>query len=320
MKRSLRILLCILLLAAFIGCEAKLSSLAETGHSVAKEQPAATQGSVPSDAAASDVESDRFEGEFVEVRPQCPPSYGIAFLLPTDWTYEVVQSDDDPTSDLVVSIRPVFPGTEGVITLQHSTGFGVCGTGLVQKDIEFNGHPAWQGFYDGQSLWSFIALKDPKDCVIINSAENWYAEYEEQIDQILSTVEFVYYENNTSVAEPTELIIDSASFDIDGDGEIEDCTIADGPTSGLFTAVITASVNGNIKYRNTFNLAWGDLSFGEKDGAPCILRARAQEGQEPGIEYLPLSVQEGRIVIGGLDPDHEGYWGDSQWNHDRKEP
>ncbi len=270
------------------------------------------------DVPASDAGNNQFESEFIEIKPQCPPSYGVSFWLPKGWTYSGIQSDDDPTSDLVVSIRPDFPGTEGAITLQHMKGFGVCGTGLIQKDIEFNGHPAWQGFYDGNTLWSHIILKDPKDCVIINNAENWYEEYEEEINQILSTVEFVYYETNTPIAESAEIIIDSASFDIDGDGIIEDCKIADGPTSGLFTVVITASVNGNIKYKNTFNLVWGELSFGEQDGAPCIIRKRSQD-QEPKAEHLPLSVQEGRIVIGGLGPTYEGYWGDSKWNYGLEE-
>lgn len=279
-----------------------------------------SSGSVTADESldvpvqVSDVGSNQFEGEFIEVKPQCPPSYGVLFWLPADWTLEVTQSADDPTRDLIVSIRPEFPGTEGVITLRHIKGFGVCGTGLEQKDIEFNGHPARQGFYDGNTLWSHIILKDPKDCVIINSAENWYEEYEEEINKILSTVEFVYYETDTSILEPAESIIDSASFDIDGDGIIEDCKIAYGPTSGLFTVVITASVDGNIKYKNTFNLASGNLSFGEKDGSPCIIRERAQD-QDPKTEHLPLSVQDGRIVIDGLDPVYEGYWGGSEWNY-----
>ena len=307
-------LLCIVLLVAFAGCRAKTSSGIETGDTDAQDQTAVTQESIPVEATVSDVGSDKLEGEFVEVKPQCPPSYGVSFWLPKGWTYSGMQSDDEPTSDLVVSIRPDFPGTEGAITLQHCDGFGVCGTGLEQKDVVFNGHEAWQGFYDGNTLWSHIILKDPKDCVIINNAENWYEEYEEEINQILSTVEFVYYETNTPIAESAEIIIDSASFDIDGDGKIEDCKIADGPTSGLFTVVITASVNGNIKYKNTFNLAGGNLSFGEQDGSPCIIRKRSQD-QDPKTEYLPLSVQDGRIVIGGLDPVYEGYWGDAKWNY-----
>ena len=310
MKRIIIISLCFIFLIAAISCTAKPSPEGNPGNGTNESGSAESQES----ATVSDVRSDIFEGEFVEIKPQCPPSYGVSFWLPTGWIYEVVQSDDEPTSDLVVSIRPEFPETEGVITLQYSKGFAVCGTGLEQKEITFNGHPARQGFYDGNPMWSFIVLTDPDDCVIINNAENWYEEYEEEINQILSTVEFVYCETDTSISEPAEIIIDSASFDIDGDGIIEDCKIVDGPTSGLFTAVITASVNGNIKYKNTFNLAWGNLSFGEIDGSPCIIRERSQD-QEPKTEYLPLSVQEGRIVIDGLDPTYEWYWGDDKWNY-----
>ena len=319
MKRLIIICICFILLVAGFGCKAKISSETEPGDSVTQEQTAITQESVPVDVSASDVGSNQFEGELIEVKPQCTPSYGVTFRLPEDWTCEVIQSDDEPTSDLVVSIKPKHANAEGAISISHMTGFGVYGTGLVQKDIVFNGHAAWQGFYDGNALWSFIVLKNPKDCVIVNSAENWYAEYEEEINQILSTVKFVYYEDNAYAAEPAERIIDSASFDIDGDGIIEDCTIKYGPTSGLFTVVITASVNGNIKYKNTFNLAWGELSFGEQeDGSPCIIRERSQD-QEPKTEYLPPSVQEGRIVIGGLDPTYEWYWGDSMWNYSLEE-
>lgn len=318
MRRILLMLLCIALLGTFAGCRAKTATEIETGSTVAQDQTAVTEEYIPIDATVSDVGSDKFEGEFIEIKPQCPPSYGVSFWLPTGWTYSGMQSDDDPTSDLVVSIRPEFPGTEGAITLQHMKGFGVCGTGLEQKDIVFNGNEARQGFYDGNTLWSHIILKDPKDCVIINNAENWYKEYEEEINQILSTVEFVYYETDTPKVESAEIIIDSASLDIDGDGIIEDCKIADEPTSGLFTMVITASVNGTIKYKNTFNLAWGELSFGETDGSPCIIRKRSQD-KEPKTEYLPLSVQDGRIVIGGLDPTYEWYWGDDKWNYGLEE-
>ena len=144
MKRLFIICLCFILLVAVVGCKAKISSETKPGDTVTQEQTAITQESAPMDVPASDAGNNLFEGELIEVRPQCPPAYGVSFWLPAGWTYSGMQSDDDPTSDLVVSIRPEFPGTEGAITFQHCDGFGVCGTGLVQKDIEFNGHPAWQ--------------------------------------------------------------------------------------------------------------------------------------------------------------------------------
>ena len=72
------------------------------------------------------------------------------------------------------------------------TGFGVCGTGLEQEEIVFNGHSAWKGTYDNSRYWSFIALQDDlRDCVVINSAaDTWYGDYEAIVNEILETVEF----------------------------------------------------------------------------------------------------------------------------------
>jgi len=110
-------------------------------------------------------------------------------------------------------------------------------------------------------------------------------------------------------AEYSASVIDATSLDIDNDGVYEDCTMSYGPTSGLFTVVITASVDGRIKYKNTFNLAWGNVSFAEKDGVAQLVR---------DSEYHRLYVEENRIVIEGLDSQYEGYWGGPEWNYDLK--
>ena len=152
--------------------------------STADESPGEKASSV-SDSADRGTLSESIP---VEVKPQSLPGYGVSFRLPRGWAYEV-----SGVGEPVVRIRPDKPGLEGDISLYHTDSFGVCGTGLEQREVLFNGRPAWQGFYDGNTVWSFIVLKDPEDCVIINSAGDWYAEYEEEIDSILSTVEFVYY-------------------------------------------------------------------------------------------------------------------------------
>ena len=115
---------------------------------------------------------------------------------------------------------------------------------------------------------------------------------------------------DTENTEPSDagevIVIDSASLDIDNDGVYEDCTMTNGPTSGLFTVVITASVEGTVKYKNIFNLVYGELSFDEKDGIAQFVR----DG-----EYHRLSVEDGIIVIDDLDPRYEGYWGDPEWHY-----
>lgn len=190
MRRFGILLLCCLLLAAFFGCKAS----PEAEKPIADQATDAVEQANAKDSNATDAAaSDLTDGEWVEVKPQCPPSYGVTFWLPNDWTYEVVQSDDASTSDLAVRIRPADE-SNGALTLLYAKGFGVCGTGLEMREIVFNGRPARQGFYDGKTLWDFILLKDPRDCAIINSAQLWYDAYEGQIDQILSTVDFFYQE------------------------------------------------------------------------------------------------------------------------------
>ena len=109
--------------------------------------------------------------------------------------------------------------------------------------------------------------------------------------------------------ETRPVMIGTMALDIDNDGVREDCTMTYGPTSGLFTVVITASADGRIKYKNTFRLASGEISFAELDGAAQFVR----DG-----EYHRMYVEEGRIVIENLDPQVESYWGDSEWNYDLK--
>ena len=200
MKRMLLLPVCFLLLMILVGCSL-------VGASTAGRLDA--EPSVPSSPDVSEPElplenseiggADSPASVLVEVRPQYPPAWGVSFLLPADWSYEVVQTDDDPTSSVTVSIRPQGAEMESGISFHCSDGFfGVCGTGLEQKDIVFNGHEAWQGFYDGNSLWDFICLKDLPGCAVTNSAQNWYDDYTEEIEQILSTVNFVYDNGKTS--------------------------------------------------------------------------------------------------------------------------
>lgn len=132
----------------------------------------------------------------VVVEPQCKPSMGFTFSIPENWTYEITYSDDEPTSYISACLRPKTAGIEGAIVIEYvAKGFGVCGTGLSVEQIDFNGYEATKGYYDGNQLWSFVALKgDYRNCVIMNSAKNWYEDYEDEIDLILDSVQFKYFE------------------------------------------------------------------------------------------------------------------------------
>lgn len=149
----------------------------------------------------------------------------------------------------------------------------------------------WQNPVSSYIAEYWISQKDEDPAVV----EKRKQEYIDGIRQMLFGTEY------------SASVIDAASLDIDNDGVYEDCTMSYGPTSGLFTVVITASVDGRIKYKNTFNLAWGNVSFAEKDGIAQLVR---------DSEYHRLYVEENRIVIEGLDSQYEGYWGGPEWNFD----
>lgn len=130
----------------------------------------------------------------VEIEPQCKPAMGFSFELPSGWSYEVTQTEDVPTSCVSVRLRPDSTDLKGDIIIECTEGFGVCGTGLRLEETDFNGHEASMGFYDGKTMWDFIVLKgDNQNCVILNSAE-WYEDYKEYVENLLSTVQFRYYE------------------------------------------------------------------------------------------------------------------------------
>ncbi|MGN1304871.1 MAG: hypothetical protein ACI4YB_07535 [Oscillospiraceae bacterium] len=133
--------------------------------------------------------------EHIEIEPQCGPSIGFSFELPDGWSYEAVQTDDEATSCISVYIKPNTE-SNGFITIEYTRGgIGVCGTNLNEESIDFNGHSAIKGTYDSLENWSFIFLNDDYDgCAVFNNAGEWYDKYEDDIELILSTVEFKLYE------------------------------------------------------------------------------------------------------------------------------
>lgn len=109
------------------------------------------------------------------------------------------------------------------------------------------------------------------------------------------------------------LPFDVSSLDIDDDGILESCSILPGPTSGLYTQTITASADGNIKYRNTFCFtSAGIVGFEERDAVPGVLI----DYGSGGTRFHRLFVENDRIVIDGLGPEYVSYWGGADWNFD----
>ena len=106
-------------------------------------------------------------------------------------------------------------------------------------------------------------------------------------------------------------------YDVDGDGRLETCFLNQGPTSGLFTVVFTVYRNGTLAYRNTFNMDYGELTFGRSDSGLRIAHTIPwNDGIQLFTEYT-ITIEDGAIV---LTDEQTGktvsYWGelDPQWN------
>lgn len=195
MKRKIIIILTVLCLTA---CGNSNSAAGEaevvSASDNVSEVISATESTVNDETSALEEVADS-DIQLVEIVPPCRPSMGITLELPAGWSYELAQTCDEPTSSSSVYIKPDDSASEGRIAVEYvEGGIGVCGTGLEQKSIDFNGYKASQGIYSANDVWDFIMLEDEYfGCVILNDTE-LYKEYSETIDDILSTVRFEYYE------------------------------------------------------------------------------------------------------------------------------
>ncbi len=149
-----------------------------------------------------------------------------------------------------------------------------------------------------------------RSMVSIKPIQMWHSSYGYTIDDAYTeSLENLFWEGNFAPTLSYGPIIDSASFDIDDDGIAEWCTIGYGPTSGLFTIVLSASENGTLEYYNIFDGHHGLPHFMESNGKMQLwLALNAQVSRQ--LMY-DISVEDGNIVLmpfGGQTPSWN-YWG-----------
>ena len=104
-------------------------------------------------------------------------------------------------------------------------------------------------------------------------------------------------------------IIDTATFDIDGDGKNEQCSLSAGPTSGLFTFIFSVSENGNLEYFNIFNSPYTELQFQKNTEGVMMLVGKSGEK----TCYMGMDISDGNIVISS-DEQEVSYWGEQGLN------
>ena len=111
----------------------------------------------------------------------------ITLTIPHDWEYETERGNSP--DEYCISFWPVDQ-TEGKIKMWYYTAFGVCGTGLEEKEITVGEYKAWQGTYDNKKVWDFISIKGmPGSYVAMNEgADKWWSQYGDEAMQILNSV------------------------------------------------------------------------------------------------------------------------------------
>lgn len=106
----------------------------------------------------------------------------LSVELPDGWTYDLYPEGS-------ISFYPKSV-TEGAVELFYTSGFGVCGTGLEEVEIELAEDMARAGYYDGSDRWSFIVFLGKNNNVVAttNCVDDWWEEYGDQAMQILDSV------------------------------------------------------------------------------------------------------------------------------------
>ena len=111
----------------------------------------------------------------------------ITLTIPHDWKYETECGNS--SDEYCISFWPADQ-TEGKIKMWYYTAFGVCGTGLEEKEITVGEYEAWQGTYDNKKVWDFISFRGMAGSYVAmnEGADKWWSEYGDEAMQILNSV------------------------------------------------------------------------------------------------------------------------------------
>lgn len=125
----------------------------------------------------------------------------ITLDIPKGWEYEIYaqENDQDSLRDFGIAFWPK-DAPEGKINVWYYQWFGVCGTGLKEKEISIGNYKAYQGTYDGKPVWDYIYFKDTPPGAYVARTE-WS---QETVTQNSYTIETMWWD--TYGAEVMEIL------------------------------------------------------------------------------------------------------------------
>lgn len=158
----------------------------------ANENLTETAISEPANENTSDSTAASAETYSNTIVSQGGPYGKISLSIPDGWNYETCPMDSEQIYGLY-GIR-FYPANaaDGYIALNYIDSFGVCGTGLEEKESTIAGQPANIGTYDNHVYWNFISFRDDyKGIVALTySVDDWWETYSDQVMDILGTLSF----------------------------------------------------------------------------------------------------------------------------------
>lgn len=143
---------------------------------------------IPNSVIESLAELGWLEKEINGTKVECiGEKYKFSLTIPKGWEYEMEIYAEEHKSYDTIKFRPASEDN-GEIVFRFDDRFGVCGTGLESKTVYLGEHIGNMGIYDNDNKWSFIVLD--KDFVILNQSGDWWSEYEDEVMEILSTIDY----------------------------------------------------------------------------------------------------------------------------------
>ena len=182
----------------------------------------------------------------------------ISLTIPHDWEYETEKGNSD--GEYCIAFWPEDQ-TEGRIKMCYYTAFGVCGTGLEEKEITVGKYKAWQGTYDNKKVWDFISFRGMLGSYVAmnEGADKWWSQYGDEAMEILSTVKIA--ENILTEEQAIEIAKKQTTADYD------DVSARFDTEKGIWTVTLSfkkaSNGDGVHSYRITHEGKVLDAAYGD---------------------------------------------------------
>lgn len=239
----------------------------------------------------------------------------LQVTLPEGWTYDACPED---SAQLLVGDYGIrfYPedAAEGYIELCYTDFFGVCGTGLEEKQVTLAGDEAFIGTYDNGDHWDFISFRGTNEGIVALTCEvdGWWPEYEEQVLEILETVCLIrdsMEESSASICGLPLFSQESSQAGSSADSYIEEL--------GLSLEVTECTETGaTLVFRQSGGNPTGELTFGDAYGIQ-----RNENGEWADVPVAMAGNYAFHAIAYLIEPDQDReFQVDWEWLYGKLEP